>query len=376
MAEFSQQLPTDFVYDRSIIFPRYHQLLQSSGLSRSETVLLKNPDELREFEQMIAVDPQTRPYVKGLHLNGWGNLSRIDQRSWIDSVSNHLGGQLPNLKSIHFESWDESYLNTQCILGFGNAFPTVDTLRFSRCTFAHFRDFEEVLLAFPALSHLSVYNLNGFPEDDPNTTLAYLTSPNPRRRDVRLEYLHIAWDDNIELLFAWLRLTACSLRSLRLDRVSTEDDARAVTALLQTLGPELRHLTIGCVFNVDTTMRTHFDNLINISGSTGLVSLRLLVDSLDPYDLPWVSSILAQLASRRIAGVALEVPLFSKEDLQNTTWSEIVAELRELNLQKLEVVHCGPLGREEAKAAIHAQFSLFFSPDVLHIVDNRIDFLD
>ncbi|KAH9942718.1 hypothetical protein B0H21DRAFT_750501 [Amylocystis lapponica] len=376
MAAFSQQLPTDFVYDRSIIPPRYHQLLQSSGLSGFETVLLKNLDELQEFKQMIAVEPQTRPYVKELHLDGWGSLSGNDQRPWIDSIPHHLAGQLSNLKSIHFELWDESYLNTQCILGFGNAFPTVDTLRFSHCTFAHFRDFEEVLLSFPALSHLSVYNLNGFPEDDPNTTLTYLTSPNPRRRDVRLKYLHIAWGDNAELLFAWLRLTACSLRSLRLDRVSTEDDARAVTALLQTLGPELRHLTIGCVFNVDTAMRTHFDDFINISGSTGLVSLRLLVDSLDTYDLPWVSSILAQLASRRIAEVALEVPLFSEEDLENTTWSEIVAKLRELNLRKLEVVHCGQLGSEDAEAAIQAQFSLFFCPDVLHIVDNRIAFLD
>ncbi|KAH9941040.1 hypothetical protein B0H21DRAFT_753747 [Amylocystis lapponica] len=188
-------------------------------------------------------------------------------------------------------------------------------------------------------------------------------------------------------MFAWLRLTTTlplhSLRSLRLDAVHTEDDTRAVAALLQTLGPDLQHLTIGCPFNYDTPMRTHFDHFINISGNTGLISLRLLVTSLETYNLPWVLSILEQLASRRITEVALEVPLFYEHQLEDMTWHEIVAKLRKLNLRKVEVVHRGMLEWEKAKPAIRKCFDWVRLPTswvpgpitpILNIVNDPIDY--
>ncbi|KAH9941033.1 hypothetical protein B0H21DRAFT_893489 [Amylocystis lapponica] len=370
MAQAPQQLPNGFISNGVILPPNYHQPLQSGGISGSETVLLRNIDELLYFKQLIAVEPQTRAHVKELHIHGWGNLTGYDQRLWIDSIPRYLGGQLFNLKIIHFESWNESYLNTQCIRSLADAFPTIDTLRFSHCKFTHFQDFEEALFSFPALSHLCIYNLNGFPYDDPNATLTYLALPNPRRRDMRLKSLHLAWDCNIWLMFAWLRLTAPSLQRLQVEAVNTEDDIRAVTALLQTLGPELQHLTIGCVFNADMLMRTRFEDFIDISHNTGLVSLRLYVESLETYNLHWVSTILVQLASRRITEVALDLPLSHENDLMNTTWNWIVARLGELNLRKVEVVHCGPLGWREAEAAIRAQFSWL---PFLNVVNERID---
>ncbi|KAH9941032.1 hypothetical protein B0H21DRAFT_753699 [Amylocystis lapponica] len=338
-----------------------------------KTILLRNLVELGEFEKKNAAEPQRRSYITELHIDG--RQTDDKQPPWTDSIPSFLGGKLFNLESIHFERWTDR--NTHGILGFTNAFPTVKALRFSHCEFTDFQYFETVLLSFPALAHLYVHNLYKI---DRLTTVIYLASPNPRLQDVQLQFLWIAGMDNIGLMFTWLRHTKTmrSLRRLRLDAVHSEDDARAAMAFLQVLGPELQQLTIGCMFDYDTPMRTHFDHFIDMSGNTGLISLRLLVTSLEQENLPWVLRILAQLrlASRRIAEVTLEVSLINKNQLWNTEWDWIVARLGELNLRKVEIVHRGTLHNSEAEPAFMERFRGLPCGLLTITVNNAIDHSD
>ncbi|KAH9928053.1 hypothetical protein B0H21DRAFT_894817 [Amylocystis lapponica] len=316
------------------------RILSGEVISYTRDVVrdLSNQDDLQAFVQELADDPEKGKYIKELSIKGQGNSP---------------GADLPNLENIHFDSiaWDRSHLdalNTRLVPDLGHAFPTVMNLRFIYCSFAHFRDFEAVLLSFPALSGLIVESLMGLPTDD-KETLAYLRIPVPGRAVVRLQSFHILRDSRMELLFAWLRRTATMTSDrfrLHLIDVSNEHEVFLVRQLLETLGPTLRYLTIG---NRDNPMREPF---IDISHNTGLVSLGFLFLNIEPHTVPCASSILAKLAS----------------PLQDASWGEFVAKVGALKLQKVTVVHGGTLEWKRARKAIEATFSRLPDPRILELL--------
>ncbi|KAH9913941.1 hypothetical protein B0H21DRAFT_371340 [Amylocystis lapponica] len=333
---------------------------------------LRNQDDLREFVRELAADPEKGKCIKELSIKGQGNGIGADVCHWIDTIPRLLRGKLPNLKNIHFDSiaWDRSHLNalnTRLAPDLGYAFPTVVTLRFVYCSFAHFRDFEAVLLSFPVLSHLCVENLMGLPADD-KETLAYLRMPTPGRTVVRLRSLCLYRYSRMELLFAWVRLTATmTLQSLalHLTNVDTKHEAFVARQLLETLGPMLRHLTIGHTFNRDNPIR---GSLFDISHNTRLASLRFLFRSMEPHTVPWASSILAKLASDRVRRIAFDVWLSDEKQLQNAAWSELVECVGALKLQQVEVVHRGELEWRKAYTAIKATFYRLPDPSIFRLV--------
>ncbi|KAH9941043.1 hypothetical protein B0H21DRAFT_753754, partial [Amylocystis lapponica] len=199
------------------------------------------------------------------------------------------------------------------------------TLRFVYCSFAHFRDFEAVLLSFPVLSHLCVENLMGLPADD-KETLAYLRMPTPGRTVVRLRSLCLYRYSRMELLFAWVRLTATmTLQSLalHLTNVDTKHEAFVARQLLETLGPMLRA----------------------------------------PHDRAHVQP---RQSHQRI--IAFDVWLSDEKQLQNAAWSELVECVGALKLQQVEVVHRGELEWRKAYTAIKATFYRLPDPSIFRLV--------
>ncbi|KAH9921264.1 hypothetical protein B0H21DRAFT_201713 [Amylocystis lapponica] len=337
--------------------------------------VLRNQDYLQAFVRELAADPQMGKSIKQLQIIGQGNGNGADVCLWIDTIPRLLHGKLPNLKSIHFNcvAWDRSHLNpplnAQLVPGLSEAFPTVVTLEFKDCSFAHFRDLEAVLLSFPNLSHLSVDTLMGLPAND-KETLDYLTIPVLPRADVRLQTLRLVRYSRMELLFAWLRLTATMTSdnlNLILFAVSNEHEVFVVTQLLEILGPVLRDLTIGNTFNCDN-LNPLREPFIDISHNTRLVSLYFSFPSMEPHTVSWALSILAQLTSPRIREIAIVVFLSDETQLQDAIWSEFVAKVGALNLQKMTVMHGGTLEWKRARKAIKATFSRLPNPRILQMV--------
>ncbi|KAF8066960.1 hypothetical protein FPV67DRAFT_1582634 [Lyophyllum atratum] len=221
-------------------------------------------------------------------------VRRIDARDncedgrWVEDLFGSLTS-LPSVKSISLVSSCDTTLSRRTLSNL-RSFGRLVELRLSECAFGDFTEVQELICSFPVLE--SLYLEADWPE--PRTITPTKTSPSPHLREL---YLRCEMSHVLEWFLMQCDLAPVSKLTLHgLDSF----ELPVVGRYMETLGPELTHLTIFPSGSVYNTLSNH----VNLSLNACLRYLKLVIDC-DSPDLAMARTFLSQVES----------PLFDEVEL-------------------------------------------------------------
>ncbi|EKM50201.1 uncharacterized protein PHACADRAFT_213950 [Phanerochaete carnosa HHB-10118-sp] len=338
------------------------------------TVTLSSEKRAQHFCSLIHKNLEITNCVRVLKFNVYSYYMSQKQytsqglQGWVPSTAALLASRLPSVSTIHFE-----YIQWQILHGFDrnlldalSDFAKVRTVRFWACTFATFAEFEDILLALPALRRLQLDSISwGQPLTKPPYTL-------------RLDSLSTSAHYSLQALCQWLdKIQAhTTLYELELDHLYDEDDLRYAGKILSKLDTTLQSLTICCRFSCDGYSRLQdIGQWLRIERSTALRTLRIRVYDLVPEYMHWITKLLRLIEAPNLTTLVFDVCLFMPSQTYGEVWDDIAWLLSEspryASLRRVRFVHRGPLMMEIAAAALCRQFPILHLRGVLEAEDQR-----
>ncbi|PCH33762.1 hypothetical protein WOLCODRAFT_112452 [Wolfiporia cocos MD-104 SS10] len=315
------------------------------------------------FANLVQRSPLIAPYVREL------NVSKLSKHAESDSllVERTLRTILTRLEQTHTLS--VSLLNAQSIAIMQSSLtrnPSVTELHLQFCEFATFGDVIDLLSAFPELESLA---LRGVSWGD-----ASLGHHAPRATSFpKLRKLRLGRDVDTSTL---LDFVLCGSHHRSITELAacctSEDGAAAVGALIENIGPSLRHLELEwCPSRLDVDA-IFLPRALSPRPRSALesVSLRCVI----PQDcsIPWVNAFLFDLESARIKQIAVEIRLLG--DLDALNWEEFQKMLSEARFGGLEKVLVKvnlwsgvPLDKQEVKDILRKKLLNLEARGILHL---------
>lgn len=341
------------------------------------TVTVTNRATVHRLADLIRNSPNITPLIQELCVDATANYRNPRLELWVMFITNVPFDMLVRLGKLHFKQVEWERLRPFFPMFFNNLPPLasrIKELNLSGCSFLDFRDFKSLVLAFGALSKLSIDALT-FQRNVPER----LRHPEKGTMDrLQLSCLELGRYAECRTVVKWLSSTpsSTSLRSATFLWVMARD-AVIIGTLLYGLRASLRDLKIGCRFEERPWMTKSMNDFIDLSHNVELRSLHLVVSDLQDELTPWVPTLLTQASHAPLTRITLELWLHDWRQLTGPVWDE-VDEILSSNafsrVPEFVFLHRGDLNMRNTTLAVERRFQRLHNRCALRI-ENGSTFL-
>ncbi|OSX66547.1 hypothetical protein POSPLADRAFT_1053182 [Postia placenta MAD-698-R-SB12] len=207
------------------------------------TITVTSSASLSRFIHFLNGSPHIASFVEELCFDAHANYRDATLKPWIHELATIPMGELTRIRSLRFSKVQWSCIEkNEALLSTLRSYSTVQEVYFRGCSFPTFIDFEEFVVAMPALTRFSVDLITWSFVD--RFHIDRMMADPPKLQLSGVEFIRFA--DPVKFCSWLLRMPIPpTLQTVAFHWVMAED-AQMVGKFLAELGPGLRSLRIGC----------------------------------------------------------------------------------------------------------------------------------